>query len=157
MGCGRAKEEPKEAVGPTTSGRQAPNFRLSDLDGGEIELSSLRGKVVLVDFWATWCPPCREEIPHFRELYTKYKGKGLEVIGISLDQGGVSAVKSFAQDNRINYPLAMGNDQLVKAYGGIRGIPTTFLIDKKGQIAQKFVGYREKAVFEKEIQALLTE
>ena len=137
--------------------KPAPDFQLNDLNGKSIGISALRGKVVLLDFWATWCPPCKAEIPHFKELYTAYQGKGLEVVGISLDQGGPEVVRPFLQGNGVSYPVAMGTDQVVRAYGGIRGIPTTFLIDKKGRIAQKYVGYQDKKVFETEIQSLLAE
>ncbi len=144
---------------PGQGARQAAaNFNLKTLDGRTIQLSALKGKVVLLDFWATWCPPCRQEIPHFKELYTQYHSKGLEVIGVALDEGGEKDVAPFAQQNQINYPLsATGSQELAQAYGGIRGIPTTFLIDKQGRIAQKYIGYQDKEVFEKEIQALLAE
>ncbi len=136
----------------------APDFNLKTLDGKTLQLSALKGKVVLLDFWATWCPPCREEIPHFKELYTQYRGKGLEIIGVALDEGGEKDVAPFARQNQINYPLsATGAQQLAQAYGGIRGIPTTFLIDKQGKIAKKYVGYQDKQVFETEIRALLAE
>ena len=137
--------------------KPAPDFTVKTLEGNSLKLSSLKGKVVLLDFWATWCPPCRAEIPHFKELYSQYKGKGLEIIGLSIDQDGEAAVRPFAKENGINYPLAIGNQALTQVYGGILGIPTTFLIDKQGKIAQKYIGYHEKEVFEKEIQALLAE
>ena len=135
----------------------AADFTLNDLSGKPVQLSQLRGKVVILDFWATWCPPCKAEIPHFKELYTEYQPKGLEIIGIALDQGGVSDVAPFAREQAINYPLVIGNPQVVESYGGIRGIPTTFLIDKKGRIAAKYVGYQDKQVFETQIQKLLAE
>ena len=140
-------------------GRQAaPDFNLKTLDGQNLQLSAMKGKVVLLDFWATWCPPCREEIPHFKELYAQYRDKGLMVVGVALDEGGEKDVQPFAQQNQINYPLsATGAQELGQRYGGVRGIPTTFLIDKQGKIAQKYVGYQAKEVFEKEIQTLLAE
>ena len=144
---------------PQQGARQAaPDFNLKALDGKMLQLSALKGKVVLLDFWATWCPPCRAEIPHFKELYAQYHAKGLEVIGVALDDGGERDVAPFAKENQINYPLSTtGAQQLAQQYGGIRGIPTTFLIDKQGKIAKKYVGYQDKAVFEKEIQVLLAE
>ncbi len=135
--------------------RDAPDFILPDLNGKSVSLSSFKGKVVILDFWATWCPPCREEIPHFKALYAAYHSKGLEVIGVALDQGGVGDVAPFAKDNGINYPLVIGNEAVVQAYGGIRGIPTTFIIDRQGRIVQKYVGARDKKVFEEAIQPLL--
>ncbi len=156
---------PRQARSPEpvgeTGGREprvsAPNFDLTDLNGASLTLASSRGKVILLNFWATWCPPCKAEIPHFKELYTQYQPKGLEIIGIALDQGGVADVAPFAREQAINYPLVIGNAQVVESYGGIRGIPTTFLIDKKGRIAAKYVGYQDKQVFEKEIRVLLAE
>ena len=135
----------------------APDFQLTDLNGKPLQLSALKGKVVILDFWATWCPPCRAEIPHFKELDAQYKSRGLEMIGISLDQGGESVVKSFLQEQGVTYPVALGDERIVRAYGGIRGIPTTFLIDKQGRIAKKLVGYHDKKVFEDQIRLLLAE
>lgn len=153
IGCG-SKEADRAA--PLTR-QTAPDFQLTDLKGNPLVLSSLQGKVVLLDFWATWCPPCLEELPHFKELYAAYRGQGLEIVGVALDQGGGEVVRPFAQKNGVLYPLAIGTSRLTQAYGGIRGIPTTFLIDKKGRIAAKFVGYRSKEIFESQIKALLAE
>ncbi len=133
----------------------APDFVLKDLEGKDVKLSDFKGKVMILDFWATWCPPCRKEIPHFKELYDKYKAQGLEIIGVALDQEGVSIVKPFAESNKINYICLIGNEKVVQDYGGIRGIPTTFVIDKNGNIYKKYIGYQEKEVFEKDIKDLL--
>ena len=135
----------------------AADFNVPDLNGNPLSLSALKGKVVLLDFWATWCPPCREEIPHFVELYSAHQGKGLEIIGLSVDQGGAGVVTQFVKENKVSYPVAMADMKLTQAYGGIRGIPTTFLVDKNGRIAKKYVGYQSKEVFEREIQKLLAE
>ncbi len=143
---------------PSVSGRsQAADFHLTDLYSKPVSLSTSRGKVVILDFWATWCPPCREEIPHFKELYAQYKSRGLEIIGLSMDQGGVGVVKSFVANYGVSYPVALATPQVVEAYGGIRGIPTTFVIDKQGGIAKKYVGYQPKEVFEQDIRKLLAE
>ncbi len=139
----------------TTGGKPAPAFTLQDLNGKNVSLSDLRGKVVILDFWATWCPPCIQEIPHFIELYEQYKDRGFAMVGISLDQAGISVVKSFVQKYRINYPILMTDGWVDKAFGGIPGIPTTFVIDSAGNIRQKYIGYRDKAVFENDIKALL--
>ena len=134
---------------------KAPDFTLPDLNGKAFSLSELEGKVVILNFWATWCPPCVMEIPHFIDLYKEYKGQGLEVVGVSMDRGGVKVVKSFVKKNEMTYPVVIGNQKVAEDYGGIRGIPTTFVIDHHGYIVKKFVGYRNKEVFESIIQQLL--
>ncbi len=137
------------------SKQKAPNFSLKTASGKTIELSKLKGKVVVVNFWATWCPPCRAEIPGFVDLYKKYKNKGVEIVGISLDQNGWDAVNPFLQKNNINYPIVVGNEELSNSYGSIEAIPTTFIIDKKGYIAEHHVGYFEKEKLEKALKSLL--
>ena len=122
------------------------------LDGQDLDWGSYKGKVVLVDFWATWCPPCRAEIPHFKALQAKYGD--VVVIGISVDREGVAAVKPFASENGITYPLLIGDLQTVKAYGNVQSIPTTFVIDQHGRFYSKHVGYKPGTVFERDIQAL---
>lgn len=131
----------------------APDFSLSTIDGSTLTLSDYKGKVVILDFWATWCPPCRKEIPGFIELYDEYKDKGLVIIGVSSED--INKLKKFSGDNGINYPIAIGNREVAQAYGGIQYIPTTFIIDKEGKIVGKHVGFVEKAVFEGEIKELL--
>jgi len=142
---------------PGPSAKSAPSFTLQDLNGKQVSLSDFKGKVVILDFWATWCPPCVKEIPHFIALYEQYKDQGFAIVGISLDHQGISVVKSFARKYRVNYPILMTDGQVDKAYGGIPSIPTTFVIDSAGNIRQKYVGYRDKAVFEADIKALLEE
>ena len=135
----------------------APDFTVTALDGKEIRLSALKGKVVMLDFWATWCPPCKAEIPHFIELQNAYGPKGLEIIGLSVDQEGPEVVRAFVREHGVNYAMAMAGQDLVQRYGGIRGIPTTFLVDKEGRVAKKLVGYQDKQVFESQIRVLLDE
>ena len=135
--------------------KQAPDFTLPGIDGSEIALSDFRGKVVILDFWATWCPPCRAEIPHFIELYDTHKDKGLEIIGVSLDWNAERIVGAFAEENSINYTLLVGDNDVTDLYGGVMSIPTTLVIDRKGRIRERFVGYRDKEVFEKAIKELL--
>ncbi len=156
LGMGRPGAGPAEAGETEAVRKTAPDFTLSDVNGRTLQLSALRGKVVLVDFWATWCGPCRSEIPSFGQLYSAYKSKGFEIIGIDVDENP-GTVRSFMGQNGVPYPVAVGNARVYQAYGGIRGIPTTFLIDKKGRIAQTYVGAYGKDVFEKEILKLLAE
>jgi peroxiredoxin len=120
----------------------APDFTLPSVDGETITLSKLRGKVVLVDFWATWCAPCRTAIPHLNDLYKAYRARGLEIIGVSLDTGSQERVRRFAVSMGIRYPIIMANDEVLKNYG-IAPIPTTFLIDRKGYISNKWVGFSQ--------------
>ena len=138
-------------------GRIAPNFTLQDLSGNEVNLADFQGKVVLLDFWATWCPPCVQEIPHLVELYEEYKEQGFEMVGISVDRDGIDVVKSFVEQHQVNYPILMDDRSVTQFYGGISSIPTTFLIDREGRIQKKYVGYRDKSVFEADIKTFLAE
>ena len=146
-----------ESIPSTTGGNPAPAFTLQDLNGKNVSLADFRGKVVVLDFWATWCPPCVKEIPHFIELYEQYKDKGLAIVGISLDREGVSVVEAFVQKYQIKYPIMMTDGKVDEAFGPITSIPTTFLIDPAGNITKKYVGYNSKAVFEADIKKLLAE
>ncbi|MCX6349869.1 MAG: TlpA disulfide reductase family protein [Candidatus Aureabacteria bacterium] len=136
-------------------GQPAPDFSLKDLDGASVRLSNYRGKVVIVNFWATWCPPCREEIPDFVDLFTAYSGRGLVILGIGLDREGEKALKPFAEKYRIAYPLLVGNAETARAWGGVDAIPATFIIDRQGIVRKQYVGSQPKSVFEKEIVPLL--
>jgi len=138
----------------TGSHAVAPEFSLQDLDGKPLDLQSYRGKVVLLDFWATWCAPCRTEIPHFVKLQSQYSDQGLQIIGISMDDGA-KPVRQFYQEFKMNYPVAVGNEQVAEAYGGVLGLPVTFLIGRDGRIAAKFTGAVEIATLEQAIQAEL--
>ena len=140
--------------GATASHLPAPDFTLRQPDGRDLRLSSYRGKVVLLDFWATWCYPCRQEIPHLVELQQKYGDRGLQIIGISLDDSP-DPVRPFYQEFHMNYPVAMGTAKTGELYGGLLGLPVTFLIDRDGKIYAKHVGATDASVFEREIKSLL--
>ncbi len=111
--------------------------------------------MVILDFWATWCPPCRAEIPGFVELQKQYAKQGFTVVGVALDQGGVEAVKQFAHKMRVNYPIVLGNEKVMGDFGGVEAIPATFVIDRQGRIVGKHVGLTDREEFEKEIKPLL--
>jgi thiol-disulfide isomerase/thioredoxin len=132
----------------------APDFSLPDLRGGYLKLSAYRGRVVLLDFWATWCDPCRDEIPHFIELQNKYSAQGLQIIGISMDDGP-EPVRDYYQRFKMNYPVVMGNAKIGELYGGVLGLPIAFVIGRDGRIYKKDIGATDVSIFENEIVKML--
>jgi thiol-disulfide isomerase/thioredoxin len=124
------------------------------LNGQPLDLPNYRGKVVLLDFWATWCTPCRGEIPHFVDFQDKYREQGLQVIGISMDDGP-KPVREFYQQFKMNYPVALENEKVADAYGGVLGLPITFLISRDGHVAAKYVGEVQMPTLEQGIESLL--
>lgn len=137
-------------------GSMAPDFSLPKVRGeGAIALSEYRGNVVLINFWATWCPPCREEIPAFIKVRDSLHAEGFEIIGIALDEGGKDVVVPFAQEYGITYPLVLGDQQVTQSYGGIRGIPASFLVDRQGRIVQKYVGAIDAQTLENAVRSVL--
>jgi len=130
--------------GTVTTGLQpgqiAPDFILQDLQGRAWRLSALRGKVVVLNFWATWCGPCRIEIPEFLKVYRERRDQGLEIIGVSIDRAGVEIVKNFVEKNSINYPVAMQTLEVAQGYGNPTAIPITFIIDRQGRLHSRHVG-----------------
>lgn len=123
-----------------TSPALAPDFTLTTLDDQEITLSKLKGKVVLLDFWATWCGPCRESIPHLVHLYKTYRENGFEMIGISLDKGDPQVVRNFVKSMDIPYPIVIAPEEVIRNYK-VSKIPTSFLIDKEGKIRESITGF----------------
>lgn len=138
-----------------TEGAAAPDFSLPDLDGHSVSLSDFKGKVVVVNFWATWCPPCRAETPDFVRMQAKYRARGLEFIGLSLDAGGARDVRPFADEHSVNYPMLVADDRVANAYGGIVFLPTSFVIDRQGRIVKRLEGYTDPRVWESTLEALL--
>lgn len=137
----------------TKVGERAADFTLMDSNGDDLTLSDLRGKVVIVDFWATWCPPCRQEIPGFVALQKKY-GDELVIVGVTLDDSW-DPVHPFMKQYAINYPVVMGNPSVVRAFGNIDAIPTTFVLDREGVIRLKHRGYGPPDVFSKAVDEAL--
>ncbi|MBV8732210.1 MAG: TlpA family protein disulfide reductase [Acidobacteriia bacterium] len=140
---------------PGKERHRAPEFALKDADGKLVHLSDFRGKVVLLDFWATWCGPCKIEIPWFEDFQRKNQDRGLVVVGVSMDDEGWQVVKPFMKASKMNYRVLIGNDQTAQVYGGIDALPTTFLIDREGRIAAVHVGLVDRKEFENGIEELL--
>ncbi len=132
----------------------APDFQLKDLAGKDLSLASVHGKVVLLNFWATWCGPCRAETPSHNELQNRYKER-LQIIGLVVDDNDQDAVKQVADSEGINYPVALTTDNIRIAYGGIPALPTLFVINSEGRVVQKHVGLYNPALYETEVRALL--
>jgi cytochrome c biogenesis protein CcmG/thiol:disulfide interchange protein DsbE len=156
IGCSTSTRAVRaESVKPDKDRKEAPDFALKDADGKVVKLSDYRGKVVVLDFWATWCGPCKIEIPWFMEMQRKNKDKGFEVLGVAMDDEGWEAVKPFATKMGMNYRLVIGNDQTAQMYGGVDALPTTFLIDRGGKIAAVHVGLTSRKDIEDGVQQLL--
>lgn len=158
-----SQSEPEQGPPPPSSmqqdafqGKTAANFELPSSDGGKLKLSDYKGKVVILDFWATWCPPCRKGIPDLVELKKKYGPQGLEVIGVSVDMDNTkSEVVPFIKQYGINYPVVYSTDEVRMNYGGIASIPTSFVIDQNGNIIASYEGLTSMSNYENQIKKLL--
>jgi peroxiredoxin len=139
-GCSSAPQTAQAASEKSGGRKEAPDFALKDVNGATVHLSDYKGKVILLDFWATWCGPCKVEIPWFMEFEQQYKDRGFAVLGVSMDEGGWDPIKDYIAKEKINYRILLGNDQVGDAYGGVDSLPTTFLIDRDGRIAAKHEG-----------------
>jgi len=155
LASGCSSSHPVEAANPEGDRKGAPDFALPDAQGITIRLSDYKGKVVLLDFWATWCGPCMIEIPWFVEFQRRYKDQGFSVIGVSMDDEGWTSVRPFLERFKMNYPVLLGNDDAATAYGGIEVLPTTFLIDRQGRIVETHRGLVNKDTLENAIKSLL--
>lgn len=147
--CSSQANKPAEARKP------APAFSLKDSNGQTVQLSDYRGRVVLLNFWATWCGPCKSEIPWFVEFERQYKDRGFAVLGVSMDEDGWDVVKPFLAGMNVNYRVLMGDEAVAQAYGGVESLPTSFIIDRQGRIAATHIGLVSRGAYEKDLEALL--
>ena len=156
-GCGNAPAETAAAADlkPNAKRNVAPDFVLTDADGRKVKLSDYKGKVVLLNFWATWCGPCKLEIPWFVDFEKTYKDKGFAVLGVSMDEEGWEIVKPYIQDKQVNYRVMVATEEVAQKYGGVDALPTTFMIDREGKIASTHIGLVAKKDYENEIAQLL--
>jgi len=145
------------ALGVGGEGSMAPQFELQTLDGDTVSLAELRGKVVLVNFWATWCPPCRVEMPWFEELHRDRAADGLVIVGASTDVGTPDVVRRFLAERAITYPIGQASPSLQRAFGGVRGLPTSFLIDRSGRIRHTVTGIFAEPTLRAAVDRLLAE
>lgn len=135
-------------------GDTVPDFRRADLGGKEVQLSRHRGKLVLLNFWATWCPPCREEMPMFSRWQKQLQARGLQVIGVSMDDDG-SEVERFMAQYPVSYPIVMGDAKFARQFGGVLGLPLTYLIDAQGRVVARYQGEADLATMEAKVKELL--
>jgi len=155
LACFAASGVRSASAAESLVGMKAPEFTRTDFNGARIDLASFRGKVVLLDFWATWCDPCRYEIPWFMDMERKQKDRGFAVLGVSMDDDGWEVVKPFIAQLGVNYRILVGTDETAQLYGGIDALPTTFLIDREGKIAFVHVGLGNRRDFEDVVEQLL--
>ena len=148
LGAAGQRSAQKEAL------QKAPPFRLKGLEGKEVRLENYAGKVILLDFWATWCPPCQDEIPDLIDVYNQYRERGFVILGVASGDDP-SAVRDFVKKKRVSYPILLGDETIFAAYRGVYFLPTAFLIDRKGYIRQKMVGPKDKETLEQKIGPLL--
>jgi len=154
--CSEVPTTVRAAVKPEKDRKSAPEFSLKDVNGQTVRLADYKGRVVLLDFWATWCGPCKIEIPWFMEFEQQFKDRGFAVLGVAMDEDGWSVVKPYIQDLKMNYRIVLGNEQVGNMYGGVESLPTTFLIDRQGKVASVHIGLdRGKEDYKNDIVRLL--
>jgi peroxiredoxin len=147
---------PGGRIGGDVKGQSAPEFELKDLQGKSVRLSDYQGKVVLLNFWATWCPPCKQEMPWFVDLQQRYGSQGLQVIGIAMDDGDQKTIGSFAQQLGVNYPVLLGKESVAEAYGNVQFLPDTFYIGRDGKILRHVQGLIDRKSIEEQVKGALS-
>ena len=153
--CSRPSSLPTGELKSEGQRKQAPNFSLKDADGNAVNLTEYRGKVVLINFWATWCGPCEAEIPWFIEFEKKYKDQGFAVLGVSMDDDGWKSVRPYVASHKINYRIVIGSEVVSQQFGEIDSLPTSFMLDRQGRIASNHIGLVDKVDYQNEIVKLL--
>jgi cytochrome c biogenesis protein CcmG/thiol:disulfide interchange protein DsbE len=153
--CSKSDRVRHAAAKAESNRKAAPPFALKDAEGKTVSLEDYKGKVVLLNFWATWCGPCKIEIPWFMDFEQKYKDRGFAVVGVSMDEEGWKVVKPYLAEEKINYRVLLGNDSVGTLYGGVDSLPTTFVIDRDGRIAATHIGLVSKSDYQDEILELL--
>lgn len=143
------------SIKPVEQRQKAPSFELTDNAGGKATLADYKGKILLLNFWATWCTPCKAEIPWFQEFEKKYKDQGFAVLGVSLDSDGWDSVKPYIKERNVTYRMVIGTESMSAMYGGVGSLPTTFMIDREGKIAAIHTGIESKSTYQTEIEMLL--
>jgi thiol-disulfide isomerase/thioredoxin len=155
--AGNGPQGQEAALQGELKGKTAPDFELATLNGKKMKLSDLRGKAVVLDFWATWCVPCKIEMPWFVELQKQYGPEGLAIIGVAMDDSSDEEISKFAKELGVNYPILRGKEAVGEAYGGLPGLPTTFFIGRDGKIVDQDAGLVSRKVIEEKIKASLAQ
>jgi len=149
------KPAPTEAASNALMGRSAPDFTLQSLDGKTVHLSDYRGRPVVLNFWATWCAPCKIEMPWFVELQKEYGPQGLQLVGVAMDDASPKDIAEFAKEMGVNYPILVGKETVGQAYGGVPFMPETFYIDRNGKIIENAFGLKSKSEIENDMKKII--
>jgi thiol-disulfide isomerase/thioredoxin len=152
----RRSEGTASSVG-NMKGKAAPEFALQSLDGKTVHLSDFRGKAVLLNFWATWCEPCKIEMPWFVELQKQYGPEGLQIVGVAMDDASQQDISKFAQNMGVNYPILIGKEAVGDSYGGVQFLPATFYIDRDGKVFDKIFGLKGRGEIETDVKKILAQ